>query len=31
VLSTTVQPDNIILDVDLTSPDMFEDDRLVMG
>jgi glycogen debranching enzyme len=31
VLSSTVQPDNIILDVDLTNPDMYDDDRLVMA
>src|SRR5687767_858434 len=29
MLSSTVQPDNLVLDVDLTNPDMFQGDRLV--
>ena len=31
VLSSTVQPDNIVLDVDLTNPDLFEAERLVLA
>jgi glycogen debranching enzyme len=31
VLSSTVQPDNLTLDVDLTNPDMFRDERLVLA
>lgn len=31
ILSSTVQPDNVLLDVDLTNPDMYEDDRLVLA
>ena len=31
ILSSTVQPDNLTLDVDLTNPDMFQDDRLVLA
>jgi glycogen debranching enzyme len=31
ILSSTVQPDNIILDVDLTNPDMFVDGRLALA
>jgi glycogen debranching enzyme len=31
ILSSTVQTDNVILDVDLTNPDIFEDERLVMA
>jgi glycogen debranching enzyme len=30
-LSSTVQPDNLTLDVDLTSPDIFQGDRLVLA
>ena len=30
-LSSTVQPDNVTLDVDLTSPDLFQGDRLVLA
>ena len=30
-LSSTVQPDNLTLDVDLTNPDLFEGDRLVLA
>jgi glycogen debranching enzyme len=31
ILSSTVQPDNLTLDVDLTNPDMFRGDRLVLA
>ncbi len=31
ILSSTVQPDNVVLDVDLTNPDLFEGERLVMA
>jgi glycogen debranching enzyme len=31
VLSSTVQPDNLTLDVDLTNPDLFQGDRLVLA
>jgi glycogen debranching enzyme len=31
ILSSTVQPDNITLDVDLTNPDMFADGRLLLA
>jgi glycogen debranching enzyme len=31
ILSSTVQPDNALLDVDLTNPDLFEGDRLVLA
>ena len=31
ILSSTVQPDNLVLDVDLTNPDMFQGDRLVLA
>ncbi len=31
VLSSTVQPDNLTLDVDLTNPDIFRDNRCVMA
>jgi glycogen debranching enzyme len=31
ILSSTVQPDNLTLDVDLTNPDIFRGDRLVMA
>jgi glycogen debranching enzyme len=31
ILSSTVQPDNLTLDVDLTNPDMFQGDRLVLA
>lgn len=31
VLGSTVQPDNLTLDVDLTNPDIFRGDRLVMA
>src|SRR5688500_18738803 len=31
MLSSTVQPDNITLDVDMTNPDMFVDGRLVLS
>ena len=31
ILSSTVQPDNLTLDVDLTNPDIFQGDRLVLA
>src|SRR5687767_1389281 len=31
ILSSTVQPDNLTLDVDLTNPDMFQGDRLLLA
>jgi glycogen debranching enzyme len=31
ILSSTVQPDNVVLDVDLTNPDIFQGDRVVMA
>ena len=31
ILSSTVQPDNLTLDVDLTNPDLFQGDRLVLA
>jgi glycogen debranching enzyme len=31
ILSSTVQPDNVLLDVDLTNPDMYEGDRLALA
>jgi glycogen debranching enzyme len=31
ILSSTVQPDNLTLDVDLTNPDIFHGDRLVLA
>ena len=31
ILSSTVQPDNVLLDVDLTNPDIYEGDRLVLA
>ena len=31
ILSSTVQPDNLTLDVDLTNPDIFHGERLVMA
>jgi glycogen debranching enzyme len=31
VLSSSVQPDNLTLDVDLTNPDMFQGDRLILA
>jgi glycogen debranching enzyme len=31
ILSSTVQPDNVLLDVDLTNPDLYEGDRLVLA
>jgi glycogen debranching enzyme len=31
ILSSTIQPDNVLLDVDLTNPDIFRDDELVMA
>jgi glycogen debranching enzyme len=31
ILSSTVQPDNLTLDVDLTNPDIFEGDRLLLA
>jgi len=31
LLASTVRPDNIVLDVDLTNPDFFAGDRLVLG
>jgi glycogen debranching enzyme len=31
ILSSTVQPDNLTLDVDLTNPDMFQGERLVLA
>jgi glycogen debranching enzyme len=31
ILSSTVQPDNVLLDVDLTNPDIFKGDELVLA
>jgi len=31
ILSSTVRPDNVLLDVDLTNPDLYEGDRLVLA
>src|SRR5688572_24828050 len=31
ILSSTVQPDNLTLDVDLTNPDMFQGERLLLA
>jgi glycogen debranching enzyme len=31
ILSSTVQPDNVVLDVDLTNPDMYDGERLVLA
>ena len=31
ILSSTVQPDNLTLDVDLTNPDLFQGERLVLA
>src|SRR5918997_6748532 len=31
ILSSTVQPDNLTLDVDLTNPDLFQDERLLLA